>query len=117
MIRSSISSWETLGELAPPPLESLPDLAAPMPAPPSAPAPALDAHEAIYDVIRENARAIAAKRIKVSVRLLARNHYFLGDRDLHRSAMQNLLRGAIASTPAGGQITVRSTRPADCALR
>jgi hypothetical protein len=116
MTRTSISSWETLGEL-PPSLASLPELDAPLPSHPATPPPALDAHEAIYDVIRENSRAIAGKRIKVSVRLLAGNHFFVGDRDRHRQAMQNLLRGAIASTPAGGHITVRSTRPADCALR
>src|SRR5690242_16447466 len=99
MIRASTSSFEAVGHM-PPPLSPLSPLVAELPAVP-APPPALDAHEAIYDVLRENARAISAKRLKVSVRLLARNHYFIGDRDRHRQMMQNLLRGAIASTPNG----------------
>ena len=115
MIRTSSSSFEAVGHM-PPPLSPMPPLATELPAVP-VPPPALDAHEANYAVLRENARAISAKRLKVSVRLLAGNHYFVGDRDRHRHAMQNLLRGAIATTPNGGHITVRSTRPADCALR
>jgi hypothetical protein len=116
MIRTSSSSWETTSHMPPLVSTSMPGLATELPAVPLL-TPPLDAHAAIHDVLRENARAIAAKRLKVSVRLLAGNHFFVGDRDRHRQAMQNLLRGAIASTPNGGHITVRSTRPTDCALR
>ena len=117
MTRTSTPSWEASDQM-PPHLAATPNLSAALAEPITpAPAPALDAHELIHDVLRENAKAIAARRLKVSVRLLARNHYFTGDLDRHRQMMQNLLRGAIASTPNGGHITVRSTRPADCALR
>lgn len=117
MTRTSTPSWEALDHM-PPHLAAVPGLSSIVAEPVApVPAPALDAHEVIHDVLRENARTIASKRLKISVRLLARNHYFVGDRDRHRQAMQNLLRCAIASTPNGGHITVRSTRPADCALR
>jgi signal transduction histidine kinase len=117
MTRTSTPSWEALGQI-PPHLAPVRNLSATLAEPlVPAPAPALDAHELIHDVLRENARTIASRRLKVSVRLLARNHYFVGDRERHRQMMQNLLRCAIASTPTGGHITVRSTRPADCALR
>lgn len=121
MTRASTHSWQE--PAAPVPmtqtLPPLPELSIPFPtdtAPPPA-GPVLDAHEEVYGALRESSQAIAAKRLKVSVRLLARNHYFTGDRELHRRVMQNLLRSAIATAPAGGHLTIRSTRPADCALR
>lgn len=78
---------------------------------------ALDAHAAVFDALRQAERAIAAKRLKVSVRLLAGNHYLNGDRERLRCLVRNLVGSAVATSPVGGQLTVRSTRPSDCALR
>jgi hypothetical protein len=120
MMRPSTQTWENptlpiISEQAIPPLPQIPfpehhEATA-------SPSVTLDAHTAVYDAVRDSQRAISAKRLKVSVRLLARNHYLSGDRERICSVVRNLLGSAIASSPVGAQLTVRSTRPAECALR
>lgn len=77
----------------------------------------LDVHAALREVVADNQAKARSRRIELSLRLLARNYYIHGDVQRIRQMLQQLVYGAIASTPAGGQITFRSTRPADCALR
>lgn len=87
---------------------------------PQMPAPAgqlLDVHAVLRDVLQDNQAKARSRRIEMSMRLLARNHYIQGDPQRLRQMLQQLVCGAIASTHAGGHLTFRSTRPADCALR
>ena len=77
----------------------------------------LDVHAVLRDVLEDNQAKARSRRIELSMRLLARNHYVQGDAQRLRQMLQQLVYGAIASSPAGGHLTFRSTRPADCALR
>ena len=77
----------------------------------------VDAHGVLGSVIRECRREIEAKRLHVSLRLLGRQPRFRADPERVRRVYRNLLRSAIASTPTGGRVTIRSSCPTDCALR
>jgi len=77
----------------------------------------LDVHGVLRDVLQDNQAKARSRRIELSMRLLARNHYIHGDPQRLRQMLQQLVCGAIASTHAGGHLTFRSTRPADCAFR
>ncbi len=78
---------------------------------------ALDAHAVLREALLDCEGARRSRRVHVSLRLLARNHYVMADANRLRLVLTQMLRGAIESAPTGSQMTIRSSRPADCALR
>jgi len=78
---------------------------------------ALDAHAVLREALLDCEGARRSRRVQVSLRLLARNHYVMADANRLRLVLAQLVRGAIESAPPGSHMTIRSSRPADCALR
>src|SRR5438067_11655697 len=100
-------------------MEDIPPLPViPLPPRPSLPPlPAVDAHEVIGGVVQEHGTRIRAKRLKVSLRLLARSYHMPADPERLRQIVRSLVRTAVESARPGGKITIRSSCPSDCALR
>ena len=78
---------------------------------------AVDAHEVLRGEARQLERAIAAKRLDVEWRLLARHAYLPVDPERLRRVYRSLLTTAVDAAKKGDRITIRSTCPSDCALR
>jgi len=60
------------------------------------------------EIVRSDANT---KRIMLQTELNARDHYVLGDHSRLHQVFWNILKNSIKFTPAGGQVTVRSTNP------
>jgi hypothetical protein len=77
----------------------------------------LDAHAVLREALRGCEGTRRTRRVNVSLRLLARNHYIVADANRLRLTLEQMVRRAIEIAPVGSQLTIRSSRPADCALR
>jgi signal transduction histidine kinase len=78
---------------------------------------AIDAHRLLLDVVRDCQGDIDAKRLHVFVRLLSHHYHFSDGGDRLRQLYRNLLNTAVAGAPIGGDLTLRTSSPAHCALR
>ncbi len=84
---------------------------------PLLPEAAVDAHKILLGVVKECQGRIRAKGLRVFVRLLSHHYHFSDGGDRLLAVYRNLMNTAVAHAPAGGEITLRTTSPAHCALR
>ena len=76
-----------------------------------------DAHQCLAEIVDDFKPQIRAKRVQVSFQFLARDYRLARPPERLRQVFSSLMRTALGSTPAGGQITVRSTCPSEGVLR
>ena len=76
-----------------------------------------DAHRCLAEIVDDFKPQIRAKRVQVSFQFLARDYRLARPPERLRQVFSSLMRTALGSTPAGGQITVRSTCPSEGVLR
>src|SRR3989440_2881237 len=67
-----------------------------------------DAHTVIRDAIETASSAIAAKKLKLSTELNAKQHYILADCIRLQQVFWNLINNAVKFTSEGGQIAIRT---------
>ena len=67
-----------------------------------------DAHTVIRDAIETASSAIAAKKLKISTELNAKQHYILADCIRLQQVFWNLINNAVKFTSVGGQIAIRT---------
>ncbi|PYL52106.1 MAG: hypothetical protein DMF33_08515 [Verrucomicrobia bacterium] len=67
-----------------------------------------DAHTVIRDAIETASSAIAAKKLKLSTELNAKQHYILADCIRLQQVFWNLINNAVKCTSLGGQIAIRT---------
>jgi hypothetical protein len=77
----------------------------------------VDTHDLLSRLVYEFRAPIRAKKLDVSLRLLARQYRTLGDTERARQVLRGILRSAIDASRRGARITVRTTCPSDNALR
>src|SRR6058998_3452862 len=74
-----------------------------------------DAHTVIRDAIETASSAIAAKKLKISTELNAKQHHILADCIRLQQVFWNLINNAVKFTSLGGQIAIRTfTDERDC---
>ena len=79
--------------------------------------PSSDTHRCLANVVESLRPQIRAKRLHVSMQFLARDYRLVRTPERLRQTFASLLRSAMGSAPAGGQITIRSTCPGEGVLR
>jgi PAS domain S-box-containing protein len=67
-----------------------------------------DAHSVIRNAIETASSAIAAKKLKLSTKLHAKEHYILADCIRLQQVFWNLINNAVKFTSPGGQIAIRT---------
>ena len=68
-----------------------------------------DAHTVIRDAIETASSAIAAKKLKISTELNAKQHHILADCIRLQQVFWNLINNAVKFTSLGGQIAIRTS--------
>lgn len=75
------------------------------------------AHRAIQNLLRELQDELAARRVKLDLRLLARRHGPGCQAYQWPRVLRSMLQHAIASVRPGTQLTVRTTCPDESSVR
>jgi hypothetical protein len=68
-----------------------------------------DAHEIIQNALSTASSAIAAKRLKVSTKLAAKEHHILADGIRLQQVFWNLINNAVKFTSQAGEISIRTS--------
>jgi PAS domain S-box-containing protein len=68
-----------------------------------------DAHTIIRNAIETASSAIAAKKLKLSIKFRAKEHHILADCTRLQQVFWNLINNAVKFTPPGGQIAIRTS--------
>jgi len=79
--------------------------------------PSRDTHRCLSEVVDTFKPQVRAKRLNVSLQFLARDYRLARSPERLRQVFGSLMRTAVGSAPAGGQITIRSTCPSEGVLR
>jgi signal transduction histidine kinase len=77
----------------------------------------VDAHALLNEALRRCRKKIEAKRLHVSLRLLARRYQVFTDPERLHRVFLNLLSTVIERTECDGTFTIRSSCPGDGSLR
>lgn len=79
--------------------------------------PLADTHRCLSEVVDTFKGQTRTKRVQVSLQFLARDYRLTRSPERLREVFASLMRTAVGSAPAGGQITIRSTCPGEGVLR
>jgi signal transduction histidine kinase len=79
--------------------------------------PLADTHRCLSEVVDTFKGQTRTKRVQVSLQFLARDYRLTRSPERLRQVFSSLMRTAVGSAPAGGQITIRSTCPGEGVLR
>lgn len=79
--------------------------------------PFADTHRCLSEVVETFKGQTRTKRIQVSLQFLARDYRLTRSPERLRQVFASLMRTAVGSAPAGGQITIRSSCPGEGVLR
>lgn len=76
-----------------------------------------DTHRCLSEVVDTFKGQVRTKRLQISLQFLARDYRLSRSPERVRQVFASLMRTAVGWTPAGGQITIRSTCPGEGVLR